>query len=75
MPPTPIQSGNFVKGQWPTKRPNNTSNNKPKLPQSNMIVQSDEDDSESSDDKMVFTGGGDTCQTGMLAVKACIAEN
>ena len=50
-----MQSGNFVKGQWPTKRPDNTSNSKFKLPQGNMIVQSDEDDSESSDDRMVFT--------------------
>ena len=38
-----------------------------------MIVQSDEDDSESSDDGMVLTGGGDASQTGILAVKACIA--
>ena len=68
-----MQSGNFVKGQWPTKRPYNTSNSKPKLPQSNMIVQSDENDSESSDDGMVLTGGGDACQTGILAVQGRIA--
>ena len=68
-----MQLGNFVKGQWPTKRPDNTSNSKPKLPQSNMIVQSDEDDKESSDDGMVLTTGGDACQTGILAVLGRIA--
>ena len=57
-PPMPMQSGNFAKGQWPFKRPDNTSNSIPKLPQSNMIVQSEEDDSESSDDEMVLTGEG-----------------
>ena len=57
-PPIPIQSGNFVKGQRPTKRPDNTSNSKPKLLQSNMIVQSDEDDNESSDDGMVLKEAG-----------------
>ena len=72
-PPILIQSNNFVKGQWPTKRPDNTSNSKPKLPQSNMIVQSDEDDSESSDDGMVLTIGRDACKTGILAVQCRIA--
>ena len=67
-PPIPMQSGNIVKRQWPTKRPENTSNSKPKFPQSNMVVQSDEDDSESSDDKMVLTTGGDACQTKIWAV-------
>ena len=71
-PPIPIQSGNFVKGNCLTKRYDHTSNSKPKLPQSNIIVQSDENDSESNDDGMVFTEGGDTCQTRNLAVKACI---
>ena len=72
-PPIPIQSGNFVKGQWSTKHPDNTSNSKPKLPQSNMIVQSDEDDSESSDDGMVLTTGRDACERGILAVLGRIA--
>ena len=72
-PPIPIQLGNFVKGQWPTKHPDHTSNSKPKLPQSNMIAQSDKDDNESSDDAMVLTGGGDACQTGILAVHGRIA--
>ena len=39
-----------------------------------MIVQSDEDDSESSDDGMVLTCGGDACQTSILAVQGRIAE-
>ena len=49
------------------------SNTKPKLPQSNIIVQSDEDDSESSDDGMVLTTKRDVCQTGILAVQGRIA--
>ena len=43
-PPIATQWGNFVKGQWPTKRPDNTSNSKPNLPQNNMIVQSNDDE-------------------------------
>ena len=35
-----------------------------------MIVTSDEDDSESSDDGMLFTGKGDTCKTRIFTVKA-----
>ena len=54
-PPISIQSRNFVKGHWPTKRPDNTSNSKPKLQQSNMNVQSDKDDSELSDGGIVLT--------------------
>ena len=38
-----------------------------------MIVQSEEDDSESSDDGMVLSTGGDACQTGILAVLGRIA--
>ena len=38
-----------------------------------MIVQSNANDSESSDDEMVFTGEGDACQTGIWAVQARIA--
>ena len=54
-------------------RPDNTSNSKPKLLQSNMIMKSDEDDSESSNDGMVLTGGGDACQTGIRAGQGRIA--
>ena len=43
------------------------------MPQSNMIVQLDEDDSESTDDEIVFTAGGNTYQTGIFATKVCIA--
>ena len=39
-----------------------------------MIVQSDEDDSESNDDGMVLTGGRDAFQTGILAVQGRIAR-
>ena len=39
-----------------------------------MIVQSDEDDSESNDNGMVLAAGKDTCQTGILAVNACIGK-
>ena len=39
-----------------------------------MIVQSEEGDSESNDDKMVLAAEGDTCQTGCFTVKACIAS-
>ena len=46
--PNATPSGNFVKGQWPLKRLDTTSNGKPNLPQSNMIVQSDEDESDSN---------------------------
>ena len=38
-----------------------------------MIVQSDENDSVSSDDGMVLTGVGDACQTGILPVQGRIA--
>ena len=38
-----------------------------------MIVLSDEDKSDSSDDGMVFASKGDACQTGIFTVKACIA--
>ena len=57
-PPNATPSGNFVKKQWPLKRPDTTSNGKPKLPRSNMIVQSDEDESDSHDDGMVIAAGG-----------------
>ena len=40
-----------------------------------MIVQSDEDESDSNDDGMVLAAGEDTYQTGVLAVEACIAGN
>ena len=42
-PPNAMPSGNFVKGQWPANCLDTTRNNKPKMLQSNMIVQSDED--------------------------------
>ena len=59
-PPNATPSENFVKGQWPPKRLDNASNNKPKLPQSNMIVQLDEDESDSENDGMVLAAGGGT---------------
>ena len=48
-PPNATPSGNFVKRQWPPKRPDNASYNKPKLPQSNMRAILDEDKSYSDD--------------------------
>ena len=57
-PPNATLSGNFVKGQWLPKRPDTTSNYKPKLLKSNMIVQSDEDESDSNDHGMVLAAGG-----------------
>ena len=38
-----------------------------------MTAQSEEDASKSTDDKMVLPTGGDTFQTGILAVQSCIA--
>ena len=72
-PPNATPSRNFVKGQWPPKRPDTTSNGKPKLPQSNMIVLLIKEDSESYDDGMDFAAGKDACQTGILAVQGSIA--
>ena len=40
---------------------------------SNIIVQSEEDASKSNDDVLVLATGGDTFQTGILAVQGCIA--
>ena len=70
---TAPQSGNFVTGQWPPKRLGNSIDNKRKLPQSIMVVLSDEDDSYSNDDGMVLAAGDNTCQTGILAVNGSIA--
>ena len=53
----PTPSGNFVKGQWPSKRPDTTSNGKHKLPQSNMIVLSYEDESNLIDYGIILTAG------------------
>ena len=72
-PPNAPQSGNFVKGQWPNTRFNNTSKDKPKLPQNNMIVESDEDEPDQHDNGMVLVGNEDTCQAAILAVQGMIA--
>lgn len=37
-----------------------------------MIVQLDENDSESNDDGMVFAARGDTCKTEIFVVQCCI---
>ena len=51
-------SGTFVKGQWPIKRFDATSNGRRKLPQCNMHVLSDENESDSYNDKMVLEAWG-----------------
>ena len=72
-PQSTVPQSSFVKGQWPPKRSDNGSDTKPKMPQNNMIVQSDEEESDASDDGMVLVGSGGNCQTGILAVKGEIA--
>ena len=68
------QAKPFVKGQWPPTRSAATSNSKPNPLPTNMIVQSDENESDATDNGMVVAGNGDISQAGILAVQGAIAE-